>query len=88
MSEEIKELLEKNNALLEELVKFQRKEHRAQTWRWVLQLLIQLLPFIILVLLGWWMFNLINDNIHALQANVDALKEGFANAWDNVTFWD
>jgi FtsZ-binding cell division protein ZapB len=88
MNEEIKELLEKNNELLEELVKFQRKEHRAQTWRWVLQTLIQLLPFIILALLGWWMFNLINENIQALQANVDALKEGFANAWDNVTFWD
>lgn len=88
MSEEIIELLEKNNKLLEELVKYQRKEHRAQTWRWVLQLLIQLLPFIILVLLGWWVFNLINENIQALQANVDALKEGFANAWDNVTFWD
>ena len=88
MNEEIKELLEKNNKLLEELVKYQRKEHRAQTWRWVFQTLIQLLPFIILALLGWWMFDLINSNIEALQANVDALKEGFANAWDNVTFWD
>ncbi|MFC1809995.1 hypothetical protein ACFLZH_00690 [Patescibacteria group bacterium] len=88
MSEEIIELLEKNNKLLAELVKYQRKEHHAQTWRWILQLLIQLLPFIILVLLGWWVFNLINENIQALQANVDALKEGFANAWDNVTFWD
>lgn len=88
MSEEIKKLLEKNNMLLEELVKYQRKEHRAQTWRWALQLLIQLLPFIILALLGWWMFNLINENIQALQANVDALKQGFASAWDNVTFWD
>jgi len=88
MNEEIKELLEKNNKLLEELVKYQRKEHRAQTWRWVFQTLIQLLPFIILALLGWWMFDLINSNIEALQANVDALKEGFANVWDDVTFWD
>lgn len=88
MSEEIKELLEKNNELLEELVKYKRKEHRAQTWRWVFQTLIQLLPFIILALLGWWMFSLINENIQAIQANVDALKEGFVNAWDNVTFWD
>lgn len=88
MDDQIIELLEKNNKLLEELVKYQRKEHRAQTWRWILQILLQLLPFIILAILGWWMFSLINENIQAIQANVDALKEGFANTWDNVTFWD
>jgi len=88
MNEELIELLKKNNKLLEELVKYQRKEHRSQTWRWVLQIFIQLLPFIILVLLGWWVFSLIMENIQALQANIDALKEGFANVWDDVTFWD
>jgi prefoldin subunit 5 len=88
MNEEIKELLEKNNKLLEELVKYQRKEHHAQTWRWVLQTFIQLLPFILLALLGWYVFNLIMENIQALQDNIDALKQGFANVIDDVTFWD
>ena len=88
MDDQVIELLEKNNKLLAELVKYQRKEHRAQTWRWILQTVIHLLPFILLLLLGWWVFEIINANIQAVQANVDALKEGFANAWDGVTFWD
>lgn len=88
MDEEIIKLLEKNNKLLEELVKYQRKENRAETWRWVFQITLQLLPFILLFLLGWWVFNLINENIAALQANVDALKDGFANVVDGITFWD
>lgn len=88
MDAKIVELLEKNNKLLEELIKYQRKEHRAQTWRWILQTIIHLLPFILLFILGWWVFDIINANIQAVQANVDALKEGFANAWDGVTFWD
>jgi TRAP-type mannitol/chloroaromatic compound transport system permease small subunit len=88
MDDQVIELLEKNNKLLAELVKYQRKEHRAQTWRWILQTVIHLLPFILLLLLGWWVFDIINANIQAVQANVDALKEGFANAWDGVTFWD
>ncbi len=88
MNEEIKELLEKNNKLLEELLKYQRKEHHAQTRRWVLQTFIQLLPFILLLLLGWYVFNLIMENIQALQDNIDALKQGFNNIIDDVTFWD
>lgn len=88
MNQNLEQLLEKNNELLTELVKYQRKEHRAQTWRWILQITLQLLPFILLLLLGWWVFEIINANIQALQTNVDALKEGFANAWDGVTFWD
>lgn len=88
MTQKIEQQLEKTNELLEELVKYQRKEHRAQTWRWILQITLQLLPFILLLLLGWWVFEIINANIQALQANVDALKEGFSNVWDGVTFWD
>ena len=67
--------LEKNNQLLEELVKMQKKEHRAQTWRTVFHVFMSLLPFIIISALGYYVFTLINSNIQALQANVDALKE-------------
>lgn len=88
MTQKLEQQLEKTNELLEKLVKYQQKEHRAQTWRWVLQTLIHLLPFILLLMLGWWVFDIVNANIQAVQANVDALKEGFANAWDGVTFWD
>jgi len=88
MDDKIIELLEKNNTLLEKLVKFQQKEQRAQTWRWIFQISLQLLPFILLFILGWWLFSVVNENIALVQANVDALKEGFAGVLDDITFWD
>lgn len=99
---EIIELLKKNNQLLEKLLSLQKKEHRAQTWRTVFHVFINLLPFIILALAGWYIFNLINQNIQALQTNVTALKEFVVgivpdfsgvgeklnNVWQDVSFWD
>ncbi len=99
---ELIELLKKNNQLLEKLLSLQKKEHRAQTWRTVFHVFINLLPFIILALAGWYIFNLINQNIQALQTNVNALKEFVVgivpdfsgvgeqlnNVWQDVSFWD
>lgn len=72
---ELVELLKKNNDLLEQMLKLQKKEHRAQTWRTVFHVIITLLPFILLALIGWYVFDLINQNIQALQGNVNALKD-------------
>ncbi|MFC1599730.1 hypothetical protein ACFL3T_01750 [Patescibacteria group bacterium] len=88
MDDQIIELLEKNNELLSKLVKFQQKEQRAQTRRWIFQISLQLLPFILLFILGWWVFAVVNENIALVQANVDAIKESMSGIWDNVTFWD
>lgn len=99
---EIIELLKKNNQLLEEILHLQKKEHRAQTWRTVFHVFINLLPFIILALAGWYIFDVINQNIQALQTNVNALKEFVVgivpdfsgvgeklnNVWQDVSFWD
>ena len=99
---EIIELLKKNNQLLEEILHLQKKEHRAQTWRTVFHVFINLLPFIILALAGWYIFDMINQNIQALQTNVNALKEFVVgivpdfsgvgeklnNVWQDVSFWD
>ena len=74
-SEDLLSLLKKNNELLEQILKIQKKEHRAQTWRTVLSIFIQLLPFIIIIVVVYYLFTLIQQNIQALQSNVDALKE-------------
>ncbi|MBA4336706.1 hypothetical protein C0416_02935 [bacterium] len=102
MNEELVELLRENNKLLAELVMYQRKEERAQKWHLFFQIFFHLLPFIIIALLGWWVFNLINSNIQALQGNVNALKDFVVgivpdfsgvgdklnSVWQDVTFWD
>ncbi len=101
-NEQIIALLEKNNRLLEKLLKLQLKEHRAQTWRTVFHVFMSLLPFIIIAALGYYVFTLINSNIQALQSNVEALKEFMVGlvpdfsgvgdklneVWQDVTFWN
>jgi len=102
MNEELVELLRENNKLLAELVMYQRKEERSKKWHLAIQIFFHLLPFIILALLGWYIFNLINQNIQALQGNVNALKDFIIgivpdfsgvgdklnSVWQDVTFWD
>lgn len=78
--QELIELLKKNNDLLEQMLKMQKKEQRAQKWRIAFHVFMNLLPFIILALIGWYIFNLINQNIQALQGNVEALKD-FIVGW-------
>jgi len=73
--QELIELLKENNDLLKQMLKLQKKEHRAQTWRTVFHVAINLLPFIILTIIGWYIFDLINQNIQALQGNINALKD-------------
>lgn len=101
-NEKIIALLEQNNQLLEKLLKLQLKEHRAQTWRTVFHVFINLLPFIIILALGYYIFTIINSNIQALQSNIDALREFITGlipdfsgvgdklntVWQDVTFWD
>ncbi len=100
--QELIELLKRNNQLLEEILKLEKKEQRAQKWRTFFHILINLLPFIILAIIGWYIFNLINQNIQALQGNINALKDFITrlvpdfsgvgdrlnSTWQNVTFWD
>lgn len=100
--EELVALLQKNNELLEKIFKLQRKEHRAQTWRTVLHVVMSLLPFIIAIIFVYYLFTLVNNNIQALKGNIDALKDFIINivpdfsgvgeqlnsVWQDITFWD
>lgn len=100
--EELITLLKKNNELLGKILKLQKKEHRAQIWRTIFQIFITLLPFIIVLLVVWYLFSLVNQNIQALQSNVDALKdfmiglipdfsgvgEKLNDVWQDVKFWE
>lgn len=74
-NKELVELLKKNNELLEKMLKIQKKDHRAQTWRTALHVFFNLLPFIIVAFLVWYLFSLVNENIQALKGNIDALKD-------------
>jgi ABC-type sugar transport system permease subunit len=84
MPEETKiaELLEKNNALLEKLVDFEKKRQHGERNARIMQAIVIILPYILIavaVFLMWqWMahyMDLMNNNINALKSNFDALRE-------------
>ena len=101
-NQELLDQLKKNNELLEKIYSIQLKEHRAQVWRGRIHLAIQVLPFIILALVVWYLFRVISANVAALQTNVEALKEFVVgivpdfsgvgeklnDVWQDVSFWD
>jgi ATP-dependent Zn protease len=101
-NESILALLEKNNQLLEKIVKMQEKEHRAQKWRSVIHIFMTLLPFLIAIGITYYLFTLVNNNIQAVVANIDALKEFMVglvpdfsgvgdklnDVWNDVTSWN
>ena len=99
---EIITLLKKNNELLGQLLKMKQKERRAQTWRSVFHLLINLLPFLLILAVVYYLFTLINENIQAMQANINALRDFMLGlvpdfsgvgdrlneVWQDVNFWN
>lgn len=99
---EIVELLKKNNELLECLLKMKKKEQRAQTWRTVFHVTVSLLPFIIVVFIVYYLFRLVNENIQAVQSNVETLRdfmmglipdfsgvgEKLEGVWQEIRFWN
>jgi len=99
---EIIQLLKRNNELLEQMFKLQKKEHRAHIWGTVLHIFLTILPLLLAIGITYYMFTLVNNNIMALKGNVDALKDFIVklvpdfsgvgdtlnNAWQDVQFWN
>lgn len=73
--DEIVDLLKKNNELLEELLKMKKKEQRAEIRKTIFHVIINLLPFLIVIGVVYYLFSLVNQNIQALQSNINMLKE-------------
>jgi len=77
-------LLEENNSYLKELLDLQKKEHRSKTAGQVIHVLTTLLPFILILIAGWYAWvainhylDILNNNINTLKANFDALRDFF-----------
>ena len=77
-------ILEENNRYLKELLDLQKKEHRSKAAAQVLHVLTTLLPFILIMIAGWYAWqtinhylDVLNNNINTLKTNFDALRDFF-----------
>lgn len=77
-------LLEENNGYLKELLTLQKKDHRSKVIDRTINILTTLLPFILILIAGWFAWqainhylDILNNNINTLKANFDALRDFF-----------
>jgi hypothetical protein len=77
-------LLQENNTYLKQLLELQKKEHFSRVTSQVLNVLATLLPFILIMVAGWFAWQTINhyldvmnNNINTLKTNFDALRDFF-----------
>lgn len=77
-------LLRENNSYLKQLLDLQKKEHRSKVTAQVLHVMTTLLPFILILIAGWYAWqtinhylDVLNNNINTLKANFDALRDFF-----------
>ena len=80
--QKIIQLLEENNLYLKAILELQKKKHRSERNAKILQLAAILLPYVLLTIAGYfvwqWMahyLDIMNNNINALKSNFDALRD-------------
>ncbi len=77
-------LLEENNGYLKELLHLQKNEHRSRLIAQIINFLATILPFVLILIIGyfaWQAINhyleILNNNINTLKTNFDALRDFF-----------
>ncbi len=84
-NEKIMELLEKQNNYLQTIAEILRKEHREAKIGRIIHALLVIIPSIVIVILGYYLWtgithylDVMNSNINALKSNFDALTGFFS----------
>ena len=70
-------LLRENNKLLRELVELKKKEHHQAHINQILHTIFTLAPFIVILVLGYFVWQSISHYLDALNNNINTLKTNF-----------
>ncbi len=80
-AEQIIELLKENNHYLKQLFELERKEHREVVIGHIFHVIITMIPWIAILILGYFVWqsmihylDALNNNINTLKGNFDALS--------------
>ncbi len=84
-NQQIIALLEKENTLLQNIAEIQRKEHREARIGRIVHALLIIIPSIVILILGYYLWSeithyldVLNNNVNALKANFDAMTTFFS----------
>jgi hypothetical protein len=70
-------ILEEQNQLLKILVEHQQKADKIANLKMIYSIISSALPFIIILIVGYYLYQILFDYINTLNNNVNTLKEGF-----------
>ena len=76
-SQEIIALLKENNLYLKNLWELKKKEHRSAVISHVFHLILAILPWVVVLILGYFIWQTIMHYLDALNQNVNVLKSNF-----------
>ena len=75
--EQIISLLTEQNHYLKSLYEFELKKQRSEHIKTFITVFMNLLPFIVILILGYIAYSIIMEYINALNNNINALKVGY-----------
>lgn len=74
---QIAKLLEQNNSLLQELVHIKKKETKTAKRDKIINIVLTLLPYILILIVGYYLWSIIMSYLDSLNQNINALKSGY-----------
>ncbi|MBD3270648.1 hypothetical protein GF376_03925 [Candidatus Peregrinibacteria bacterium] len=78
-------LLEEQNSHLKELVKYNLIKERKENIKFFYQLALQLLPFILIIIVGYWAYSSIIEILEKYSENLELLRQGYQEIYDSLS---
>lgn len=81
---EIIALLQEQNDTLHQLLKFHQHQEKAALRDKILGIVFHAIPYIALIILGYFLYTTIKDYLDALNNNINALRDGFVSIQTSI----
>jgi hypothetical protein len=81
---EIIALLQEQNRTLHQLLEFHQHKERAALRDKILGIILHAIPYIALIILGYFLFTTIKEYLDALNNNINALRDGFVSIQTSI----
>ncbi len=83
-SPEIIALLQEQNNTLHQLLKFHQHQEKAALRDKILGIVFHAIPYIALIILGYFLYTAIKGYLDALNNNINALRDGFVSIQTSI----